>query len=666
MTQDEDQTRRVEDIQHFLTEASDALFSSLDYRVTLSTVTRLAVPILADWCTVDVLEEDGSVKRLAVAHQDSGMVELAYKLQERYPPDPETSYGVQQVLRTGQPELMSEIPNQLIEEAARDEEHREILSELGLKSYMVVPLISRQRTLGALSFVFAKSGRRYGQADLELAKELARRAAIAVDNAKLYEEAQKEIAERQWTQEELRRSRDQLEIILSGVADGIIAQDANGQVFYANETAARVTGYSSVRAFVEAPLQEVISKVELLDAEGRPFPLERLPGRRVLGGEEEAEEVLRFRIVETGEERWSVVRTRPVFDEEGRVRMAVTIMHDITEQRRAEQEQARLAAIVESSEDAIISKTLEGIITSWNRGAERIYGFSVEEVVGRPITILVPPERPDEIPSILERLSQGEKIQHYETTRVTKDGKRLDISLTISPLKDSAGNIVGASTIARDITERKRTEENLREARDAERQRIARDLHDGVLQDLAYATQIMEFTKRKAQGTGLEEELQEEVDALRSAAQELRAAVYDLRLADELDQPFAGLVELLVERHRTMAQDQEVMLEVEQNFPSEPLGEVAAEPLRIIQEALTNARRHSGARNVLVTLRVEGEKLAASVSDDGRGFGSGVPPGVGLRSMRERAASFGGELEVRSEPEAGTTVRLRIPISGRS
>jgi PAS domain S-box-containing protein len=137
---------------------------------------------------------------------------------------------------------------------------------------------------------------------------------------------------------------------------------------------------------------------------------------------------------------------------------------DITERKQAEVIHARLAAIVESSEDAIIGKTLEGTITNWNRGAQNIYGYSAEEVVGKPINILVPPDRPDEIPKIMEKLRRGESINHYETVRVTKDGRRLDISLAISPIRDPSGNIVGASTIARDITESKRAEEALKQS----------------------------------------------------------------------------------------------------------------------------------------------------------------------------------------------------------
>jgi PAS domain S-box-containing protein len=136
---------------------------------------------------------------------------------------------------------------------------------------------------------------------------------------------------------------------------------------------------------------------------------------------------------------------------------------DITERRRAEEVRFRLAAVVESSDDAIVSKTLEGIITTWNKGAERMFGYTSEEVVGKSVTILMPPERVNEEPVILQRLRKGERVDHYETVRMRKDGSLLDVSLTVSPVKDSTGRIVGVSKIARDITERKRAEEALRD-----------------------------------------------------------------------------------------------------------------------------------------------------------------------------------------------------------
>jgi len=342
--------------------------------------------------------------------------------------------------------------------------------------------------------------------------------------------------------------------------------------------------------------------------------------------------------------------------------MAVNVFRDVTEQRRAEEERARLAAIVESSDDVIIGKTLDGIITSWNRGAERIYGYSADEAVGQPISMLVPPDRPDEIPRILESLRRGEKIDHFETVRVTKDGRKLDISLSVSPIRNSAGDIVGASTIARDITERKRSEAALRQVREAERRRIARDLHDGVLQDLSYTAATMGLIMLDTEGTGLEEELRRAVDAVRRAAQGLRDAVNDLRLEEERDRPFLQLVDSMVQRNRARAQGYEISLEVGEGFPPTPLGQTGTDLLRIIQEALTNARRHSGAMRVSVTLKMEGSDLVAEVSDDGRGFGPETAPGVGFSSMRERAAAIGGTVEIESEVGRGTGVHVRVPV----
>src|SRR3984893_17740393 len=143
-------------------------------------------------------------------------------------------------------------------------------------------------------------------------------------------------------------------------------------------------------------------------------------------------------------------------------RMFTGICRDVTERKKSEDERFQLAAIVESSEDAVIGKDLGGMITTWNKGAERIYGYSAEETLGRQVSILTPPERSGEIPQIIEKLGRGERTQPYETVRITKDGRRIHISLAVSPIRDRTGNIIGASAVERDITDRKLAEEKLR------------------------------------------------------------------------------------------------------------------------------------------------------------------------------------------------------------
>src|SRR5262249_9065395 len=136
---------------------------------------------------------------------------------------------------------------------------------------------------------------------------------------------------------------------------------------------------------------------------------------------------------------------------------------DVTGRRRAETESREIAAIVESSDDAIIGKDLNGIVTSWNAAAQRLYGYTAEEMVGQPVSLLIPPERPDEEPGIRGKLRRGESIDHYETVRRAKDGRRINVSLPVNHIRNAAGEVVGATKIARDISEKKQTEKELAE-----------------------------------------------------------------------------------------------------------------------------------------------------------------------------------------------------------
>ena len=170
-----------------------------------------------------------------------------------------------------------------------------------------------------------------------------------------------------------------------------------------------------------------------------------------------------------GERRHMETHAAPLHHTDGTI-VHLAITHDITERRRAEHDALLLGAIVDSSDDAIISKNLEGIITSWNKSAERLFGFTAIETIGQPVTILIPPDRLGEEPQILDRLRRGERVDHFETVRKTKDGRLIDISLTISPVKDRRGNIIGASKIARDVTERRRMEEALQASQASFRQ----------------------------------------------------------------------------------------------------------------------------------------------------------------------------------------------------
>jgi PAS domain S-box-containing protein len=189
-----DVTERVklERAQQFLSEASAVLASSLDYQTTLERVAQLTVPELADWCTVHIIEEDGTIDQIAIAHIDPAKLEWAHRLQEKYPLDPNAARGAALTLRTGQPDFVPEIPDELLVQAARDPEHLEILRQVGFSSVMTVPLRTQARIIGVISFISAESERRYTAVDLQLAEELVHRASLAIDNAQLYQAAQRD------------------------------------------------------------------------------------------------------------------------------------------------------------------------------------------------------------------------------------------------------------------------------------------------------------------------------------------------------------------------------------------------------------------------------------------------------------------------------------------
>jgi PAS domain S-box-containing protein len=171
-----------------------------------------------------------------------------------------------------------------------------------------------------------------------------------------------------------------------------------------------------------------------------------------------------YRIVRPsdGEARWIFGRGRVIRDRQGKVIRYAGVDIDVTERKQAELVALRLASIVESSDDAILSKDLDGIITSWNSGATRLFGYASEEILGKPVTVLLPEDRLHEEPGIIERIRRGERVDHYETVRRRKDGGLVEISLTVSPIRDTDGRVIGASNISRDISERRRAEEQER------------------------------------------------------------------------------------------------------------------------------------------------------------------------------------------------------------
>jgi PAS domain S-box-containing protein len=290
---DIDARKRTEQAQDFLLRAGAVLAESLDYRRTLQSVAGLAVPEIADWCAIDLLEEDGSIQPLALTHADAAKVTFAGELMERYPPDPDADAGVPRVIRTGTAELVPEITDELLEAAAKDQLHLDLIRELGLRSYICVPLVVREDVLGAITLVASESGRRFGDADLRVAEELARRAATAIDNSRLYRQAEE---------------RAQAAGVLAAIGDGVFLVDANRVVRLWNAAATAITGIAREHVIGRrlpaawSSFAEALPRVPV-GSSGEPVPADTIPveasGREVWlsvsGVEFEAGTVYAFR-----------------------------------------------------------------------------------------------------------------------------------------------------------------------------------------------------------------------------------------------------------------------------------------------------------------------------------------------------------------------------------
>jgi two-component system CheB/CheR fusion protein len=244
--------------------------------------------------------------------------------------------------------------------------------------------------------------------------------------------------------------------LLQGLPAAIYLTDAAGRITFYNEAAVALWG---CRPTLNS--DQWCGSWRLRRPDGTPLPHDQCPMAIALKEQRAINGVEAVAERPDGPRVPFVAYPSPLRDSSGKVIGAVNMLVDLSERHRAEHFGQRLASIVASSDDAIVSKDLNGIIATWNAGAERLFGYRADEVIGKPITIVIPPDRQDEEPRILQRIVHGERVDHYETVRQRKDGSLIDISLTVSPIKDADGKIIGASKIARDISERKRKEQHI-------------------------------------------------------------------------------------------------------------------------------------------------------------------------------------------------------------
>src|SRR5829696_7787707 len=465
---DTTERKHTDDVLRFLAESGTTLSSSLGYRDTLANVARLAVPTLADWCAVDVMEEDGSVERLAVEHSDPEKVALAYELQERFPSDLEATRGVRKVLQTGEPDMMTEIPEELLDEAAVDPEHRQIMSKLGLRSYMVVPMVARGRNHGTITLVSAESGRRYEKTDLRLAEELARRAALAVDNAKLYEEAQREISERREAEIRLKEAEARFRTLVEHVPAMTYMEAAHSKArgtdfLYMSPQIEAVLGYSPKEWMADPGLfamtlhpddrERVLEEDARTSRTGEPFKME-------------------YRhLARDGSVVWIRDEAVLVRDHEGEPLYWLGVQFDITDRRETEealrQSEGRYRTVVKQAAEGIFVVDIDTkLILEANAAYRNLLGYTAQDMLGLGLTLydVVAHDRKS-IDQYLEQILE-ERVQFIgERRHRRKDGSLVDVEVSSSVISYGGGEAL--CVIVHDITERKRSAERLQRSLDA-------------------------------------------------------------------------------------------------------------------------------------------------------------------------------------------------------
>ncbi len=491
------------------------------------------------------------------------------------------------------------------------------------------------------------------------------------------------------------------ERLIEALPAAIYTCDAEGRLTFYNKAAVDLWGRSP-----ELQKEFWCGSYRIYRPDGTEMPLDECPmavalktGKSVRGVEI---------IVERpdGERRNILPHPEPILDKAGKVIGAINMLIDITDRKVSELASARLAAIVTSSDDAIISKDMNGIITSWNQGAERILGYKPEEIIGSSILQLIPFELHSEEPVILGKIRAGQHIEHYETVRIRKDGTRVDLSLTVSPIKDDKGRVIGASKIARDVTEAKA----IARALAASKERLARELFEHKkteselsksnreLEQFAYiashdlqeplhmVSSFVDLLARRVSGK-LDENEKEYLDFIRQGSKQAKTLIRELleysRIGRSTDQQPIDLNKVMVEVTSSL---QFVIEESKAELDFKDLPTVRAshlEMLQLFQNLLSNALKYRGERPLHIEIRASKKSEGAwlfAVKDNGIGIepqynerifamfqrlgtqseSSGT--GIGLAVCKKIVEHYGGAIWVESELGKGSTFFFTLPM----
>jgi PAS domain S-box-containing protein len=498
---------------------------------------------------------------------------------------------------------------------------------------------------------------------------------------------------RQKASEIVNEQREWLRTTLTSIGDAVICTDTQGRVTLLNPVAQTLTGWTSPEAHGQ-PLEAVFRIVNEHTRKTVENPaLRTLAEGAIVGLANHTVLISR-----TGTEHLIDDSAAPIRDDRGHVRGAVLIFRDVSERRRADEARQRLAAIIESSSDAVVGKDLDGLVTSWNRGAEEMFGYSAAEIIGRPVSILVPDDHADEEPAILERIRRGEKTEHYDTVRRHKNGRLIDVSLTVSPIHDRSGRVIGASKIVRDITERKRLEHELRqlaadlsEANHRKDEFLATLAHE-LRNPLAPISNALHLIGTAGSGG-------HSLGQVRDMMQ--RQLGHLVRLVDDLldvSRITRGKLELRKERlevARVVESALETTRPVIEAAKHELTVVVPAQPLRVdgdltrlaqvLSNLLSNAAKYTPAGgHIWLTVETVGDQVVIRVRDNGMGIPTAMLPrvfdmftqgardtrlaegglGIGLTLVRRLVELHGGTVEAHSAGlQRGSEFVVHLPLA---
>jgi PAS domain S-box-containing protein len=651
--------KKEEERQKFLNQLSKMLGSSIDYKTTLKNISESIVPSLADYSRIVLVDDNNQISDIFAYHTDPKKLKSVEELYDAYRNKPGVHYGVEHIIATGKSEIMKSVsPN---DAKPYSKNLQNIVAKLDVTSYMGVPLKVKGKVIGAITFSSIHKNRTYENDDLRFAEEVARRVANAIENARLFAQSQKSL-----------EAEYKLASIVSFSGDAIISKTLDGIITSWNKGAEKIFGYSEKEA-IGKPITITIPKYLWIE--------EKRIIRRIKGGLNiDHFETIRLR--KDGQQIVVSLSISAIKDSKGKIVGISNITRDITEKKIIENELAHLASLVESSSDAIWSRTLDNKILSWNKGAELMYGFTSKEVIGKRIDeFVVPTDKIAELEELTKKIVKGQQIQTVDSVRITKDKRKIDVSMTMSPLKDPQGQIIGISAIVRNITEQKEQEK----LRDEFVSMASHELKTPITSMKMFLDILHNYLSKESNAEALTY-----VNRIKDQANKIRDLVNDLLDVSRIE---TGKL-IFKNEHFTL---EEILLDtiegIQPAVKKHNLQFVNSEKLpvygdrfriyQVITNLLTNAVKYSPKKDkIIITAKKVGNDAIVSVQD----FGIGIPKdkqqkifeklyqvtdpevktfpglGMGLYISNEIVKRHKGKMWVKSEKGKGSMFYFSLPL----